>query len=171
MKYVFLCDQPRLFISFSTLTTRFPLLSLYSVERKSDKWMMTWQEFGTKRSWPNLCYYPSFRLEGLRKPRKSSGSIAALRAEVWTRDLPNMKQEYLPLGYDIRYGPCWIWIYLQMSRVPLPRPSWVDTCADDIIDWCWRKWQSSKRWQVITCSLSVRSSRLYCPQLTDFQNT
>jgi hypothetical protein len=36
-----------------------------------------WKE----RSWPNLRYYPGIYLEELRKPRKTSGRIAGLRAE------------------------------------------------------------------------------------------
>jgi hypothetical protein len=36
------------------------------------------------------------------KPRKSSVSIAGLRAEIWTRDFPNTKQECQPLGKTSR---------------------------------------------------------------------
>jgi hypothetical protein len=34
---------------------------------------------------------PGIRLEGLRKPQKLR--IAGLRADIWTRDLPNTKQD------------------------------------------------------------------------------
>jgi hypothetical protein len=33
------------------------------------------------------------RLEGLRKTRNTSVMIAGLRADIWSRDLPNTKQE------------------------------------------------------------------------------
>jgi hypothetical protein len=38
--------------------------------------------------------YPSICLEGLRIMTKSSVRIAGLRAEIWTRELSNTKQEY-----------------------------------------------------------------------------
>jgi hypothetical protein len=36
--------------------------------------------------------YPDIYLEGLKKTRNPSATTASLRAEIWTRDLPNMKQ-------------------------------------------------------------------------------
>jgi hypothetical protein len=39
-----------------------------------------------------VAYYPEIYLEGLRKTTENL-MIAGLRAEIWTRDLPNMKQE------------------------------------------------------------------------------
>jgi hypothetical protein len=44
---------------------------------------------GRKRPWPSLKYYPEICLEGLRRTTKTSVMIADLRAEIWTRDLPN----------------------------------------------------------------------------------
>jgi hypothetical protein len=55
--------------------------------------MMNWKERGRKRSWPNLRYYTSNCLEGLRKIAQASVGIAGLRAEVLSLDLPNTKQE------------------------------------------------------------------------------
>jgi hypothetical protein len=34
------------------------------------------------------------------KPRKISIPITGLRAEIWTQELPNTKQEYWPLDHE-----------------------------------------------------------------------
>jgi hypothetical protein len=68
--------------------------SVASNERKDDRWMMNWKEFGRKRSWRNLRYYPGICLVGLRNPQKFPVMIARFRAEIWTRDLQNTRQEY-----------------------------------------------------------------------------
>jgi hypothetical protein len=34
---------------------------------------MNWKEFGRKRSWPTLRYYPNIHLEGLRKASNNLG--------------------------------------------------------------------------------------------------
>jgi hypothetical protein len=49
-----------------------------------------------------LRYYPSISLEGLRKPRKKppSGQLVA-GAKIWTRGLPNTKQQCQPLNHNI----------------------------------------------------------------------
>jgi hypothetical protein len=36
---------------------------------------------------------PTIRLESLRKTTKNISKIAGIRADIWTRDLPNTKQE------------------------------------------------------------------------------
>jgi hypothetical protein len=41
-----------------------------------------------------LRYYAGICLQGLRKPAKNLIMIAGLRPEIWTRDIPNTKQEY-----------------------------------------------------------------------------
>jgi hypothetical protein len=56
--------------------------------------MMNWDEFGRKRSWSNLRNYAGIHQQGLRKITKTLRT-AGLRAEILTRDLPNMKQECL----------------------------------------------------------------------------
>jgi hypothetical protein len=61
--------------------------------------MMNWKEFGRKLSWPNsrwIC------LVELRKITKTSVRIAGLRAEIWTRNIPNSKQECYPPDHDVR---------------------------------------------------------------------
>jgi hypothetical protein len=50
---------------------------------------MNWKGFGTKKSWPNLRYYPGILQEELRKTTKPSVRIAGLWAEILKRDLPN----------------------------------------------------------------------------------
>jgi hypothetical protein len=40
-----------------------------------------------------LTYYPGIRLKGLKKQREKSLRVAGLRAVIWTRNLPNTKQE------------------------------------------------------------------------------
>jgi hypothetical protein len=50
--------------------------------------------YGRKRSWLNLRYHPSIWLEGLRKTTKYFSQDTGLRAEIWSRDLPDTKQEY-----------------------------------------------------------------------------
>jgi hypothetical protein len=64
--------------------------------------MTHWEEFWRKRSWPNIRHYPGIRLEGLRKTTKTSIRMPGLWAEIWTRDLPNTKQECLPRYHDVR---------------------------------------------------------------------
>jgi hypothetical protein len=51
--------------------------------------------FGSKRSWPDskMAYYAGIRLDGLRKTTKNL-TIDGLRAEISSRDLPNMQQGY-----------------------------------------------------------------------------
>jgi hypothetical protein len=49
---------------------------------KGDEQMMGWKGFGRRQTQPNLKYYPGIRLEGLKKPLKSSLTIAGLRAEI-----------------------------------------------------------------------------------------
>jgi hypothetical protein len=44
-----------------------------------------------------LAYFgevPEIVLQGLRKPRETSASIADLKAEILTQELQSMKQEY-----------------------------------------------------------------------------
>jgi hypothetical protein len=48
-----------------------------------------------KRSWPNLRQYHGICPKGLRKPLKTSVTIAGRLATIWTRDLLNSKQELL----------------------------------------------------------------------------
>jgi hypothetical protein len=73
------------------LTTLFQKLRLYGVERKGHKWM-SWKGFGRKRSWRN------FKVLSRNSPRETEENheklrIIGLGAEIWTRDLPNTKQE------------------------------------------------------------------------------
>jgi hypothetical protein len=58
------------------------------------KW---WTDKGRerKRWWPNLRFFPGICLEGLRKLKKNLDGVAGLRAEIWTQNLPNTKQNLL----------------------------------------------------------------------------
>jgi hypothetical protein len=42
----------------------------------------------------HLTYYPIICMEVLRKTTKTSARITGLRTKIWTRDLPNTKQEW-----------------------------------------------------------------------------
>jgi hypothetical protein len=42
------------------------------------------------------------RLKRLNNNHEKSIRIAGLRADIWTRALPNTKQEFSPLDHDIR---------------------------------------------------------------------
>jgi hypothetical protein len=44
--------------------------------------LMNWKEYGKKQSSPDLRYYPSICLEGLRKTMKNSVRIASLHAKI-----------------------------------------------------------------------------------------
>jgi hypothetical protein len=48
-------------------------------------------KFVSKRSCPIIRQYPGIRSEELKKSTKNTVMIAGLRAEILTRDLPNMK--------------------------------------------------------------------------------
>jgi hypothetical protein len=63
----------------------------------SGGWMMNWKERGRRWSCSNfeVTYYPSMCLEKPRKTMKKPIRITGLRAEIWTRDLPNTTQEHL----------------------------------------------------------------------------
>jgi hypothetical protein len=62
---------------------------------------MNWKGCGGKRSWPNLRYCPRICLEGLRR-NKNKVRLVALRDEIWTKDLQNMKQKrFLLLLWDV----------------------------------------------------------------------
>jgi hypothetical protein len=57
-----------------------------------------------------LRYYPGIRLEELTETKKKpSIRTARLQAEIWTRDLPNTKQE-CKLNHDV------LCLYLKMLR-------------------------------------------------------
>jgi hypothetical protein len=79
------------------LTTLFQKLRIYSVEWKR-KWLNGRNLELIGRSLI-LRYYPCICLEGLRKTTKS---LVGLRAEIWTRDLPNTRQEHYPLKHEVR---------------------------------------------------------------------
>jgi hypothetical protein len=46
---------------------------------------------------------PEFSWRNWERPQKTSHWIAGLRAENWTRDLPNTKQECWSLDHDVQY--------------------------------------------------------------------
>jgi hypothetical protein len=48
-----------------------------------------------------LRYNSGICLEGLRQTTKTSVRISGLRAEIWTRDLQNMKQLCSSLNHDV----------------------------------------------------------------------
>jgi hypothetical protein len=93
------------------LATRFQRLSLYSLEWKDDTWMMNWKGCGRRQSsWPNLKYYPSICLQGLRKTTKNLSENTGLRTEIWTQKLQNSKQDCSPLGHDICQITCSVFL-------------------------------------------------------------
>jgi hypothetical protein len=56
--------------------------------------IMNGKGFGRKQSWPNLRYYASICLEGVRKTTKKPKSAKPVAgAEISTWDLPNLNQE------------------------------------------------------------------------------
>jgi hypothetical protein len=62
-------------------------MALYSVECKGEKWMMNWKDL--EGSGSGLRHSHGEAQEIHEKP----ASTAGLRAEIWIRDLPKMKQE------------------------------------------------------------------------------
>jgi hypothetical protein len=58
---------------------------------------MNWRGCGRKRSWPNLRHYLGIYLEGLKEITKNLIHDSRFWAEIWTRDLQNTTQEWLPL--------------------------------------------------------------------------
>jgi hypothetical protein len=50
-----------------------------------------------------VAYCNGIRLKDCGKPRKTSVRIAGLRSEIWTRDIPNTKQECYQIGSDVRF--------------------------------------------------------------------
>jgi hypothetical protein len=73
------------------LTTLFWWLRLYIALNKR-MISMNSKGLGRKRPWPNSKNYPGICLEGLRKTTNKL-SVAGLLSEIWTRDLPNTKQD------------------------------------------------------------------------------
>jgi hypothetical protein len=65
----------------------------------------TWK----KRSLPNLRYYPSACLEGLRNTTKTSARIVGVSAEVRTGHLPNASQKRYRLGQFARFSQLREW--------------------------------------------------------------
>jgi hypothetical protein len=53
--------------------------------------IMNGKGFGRKQSWPNLRYYASICLEGVRKTTKKTKSAKPVAGATW--DLPNLNQE------------------------------------------------------------------------------
>lgn len=102
-------------------------------------------ECGKKQSWSNLRYYPSICLAGLRKTTKTV-RIAGVRAEIWIRHLPNVRQEYEPLDHDVRtflLSSTQNWhlaLRLVIEKVPVSNPArW------DYPDW-YSLWLSVNPW-------------------------
>jgi hypothetical protein len=62
--------------------------------------MMNWKGCGRERSWRNFRYCPDICLKGLRKITKTWVRIVGVLAEIWTRNLPTMKQLCQPISRD-----------------------------------------------------------------------
>jgi hypothetical protein len=73
------------------LTTRVQWLRVYTIEWKGDKWMINRKGFGRKQSRPNFKVLS--RLEGLSKTMRTSVRIFGLWVVIWSRLVPNTKQE------------------------------------------------------------------------------
>jgi hypothetical protein len=76
------------------LTTLFQWLRLCNMDWRGDTWMLNWKGCGRKVSCPNLRYYFSICLEGLRKTTKICQGDGLL-AEILARNLPNYKRSFL----------------------------------------------------------------------------
>jgi hypothetical protein len=64
-----------------------------------DEWMMNWKGCGRKQPWPNLRYYASICMEGLRKTTNNSGH------QCWCQ-----------MRFDMSVP--WIWVNLSTCSVP-----------------------------------------------------
>jgi hypothetical protein len=73
---------------------------LYNVERRGDELILNCKIYASMCSWHNI---PAFACSVWWNPRKPSDVLAALRAGIWIRDLPNTKHECSPLVHVIRY--------------------------------------------------------------------
>jgi hypothetical protein len=74
-----------------------------AIQRRLIWWQMNDELEGTGRGLI-LRYYPGIRLEGFRK---ISVSVADLRAEILSRDLPKTKQKCVPLNHYVWSSWCW----------------------------------------------------------------
>jgi hypothetical protein len=55
---------------------------------------MSWEGCGRKRRWPNLRHHPVSCLKKLRKSTNNLSQVCRYDAEILTRDLPYLKQEF-----------------------------------------------------------------------------
>jgi hypothetical protein len=109
-----------LYILIVYLTTLSQYLRLYGIERKYYMWTMNRKGCGRKWSWSTLSNYTAFAWRSWGKPRKTSVTIAGLRAEILTRILLNTKQGCWPLGHDVRWeswGLITIRYYCRLRRL------------------------------------------------------
>jgi hypothetical protein len=93
MRHQFLC-------MFLVYLTFYQWRRLYSIEWRGNKFERKWKEAvmakiqGTNQA---------FAWKDWEKLQKSSVRIADLWADIWTQDLPYMKQECYPLDHDIPF--------------------------------------------------------------------
>jgi hypothetical protein len=85
---------PFCFFVCSLFNDPFPVKTDYIALNDSDEWMINWKGLGRNGRRLISRKYSGICLEGLRKLPKTSVRIACLRAEFWTRDLPNTNQEW-----------------------------------------------------------------------------
>jgi hypothetical protein len=91
----------------------------------------TWR----KLSWPHLRNYPCNCLQGLRNHNTLARTFG-LRAEIWTRDIQNMKQEWYPLDND----------GVQQNVQNINEPNWAtNSRSDDSLPTKINKTGSSRR--------------------------
>jgi hypothetical protein len=91
--------------------------------RLEDDWITNLKGYEGKRSWPDLRYYTRISLQERKFVMKTSVGTVGRQAEIWSQDLPKIKQECYPLDRDIGryhtenmkgfYKTC-IWVYICM---------------------------------------------------------
>jgi hypothetical protein len=64
--------------------------------------MMNWNEYGRKRSWPNLRYYLGICLEGLRKVSKNLSYDIRSAGRHLNLGLPKYEAGVLTTNHDVR---------------------------------------------------------------------
>jgi hypothetical protein len=94
--------------------------------------VMNWKVHGRKRSWHKVKVLSQhLPRRNWVKPRKTSVRIAGLRADIWTWDVSNTKQECSPLDHDVRWpgvdGPEFVWRKQTLLLLIVKRSSVVRT--------------------------------------------
>jgi hypothetical protein len=76
---------------FFVVYRRFLCNSDYIASIKGERWKMNWKRCGTTLVWPSLKVLSRYFPGRTEENHKTSVRTAGIRAEIWTRDLPNTK--------------------------------------------------------------------------------